>query len=240
MDIFLVLIIILISFIQSIFGVGVLLFGTPFLIIMDHSFINALSILLPISIAINFLQIKKHYIYIDFIFYKRFLLIAIPMVVLFLSVGVTEKFNIRLLIGLLLIIISIKSYSSTVAHLMKFIYKYEWVSLLITGIVHGLTNLGGALLSAMIYGQETEKHKIRVTIALCYLTFAVVQMITIFFLFEKFNFSIISNFIYIIIGIIIFALSEKYIYKKIESEKYSDILSLLLLITGLLLTIKFI
>ncbi len=53
------IIIVITSFIQSIFGVGVLLFDTPLLLLVGYDFIEAIVILLPISITINFFQIIK-------------------------------------------------------------------------------------------------------------------------------------------------------------------------------------
>ena len=46
------------SLVQSIFGTGVLLFGTPILLILGYNFQYSLIILLPISVSINLLQIK--------------------------------------------------------------------------------------------------------------------------------------------------------------------------------------
>ena len=66
------------SVIQSIFGVGVLLFGTPILLLLGYEFIDAVMILLPISVSINILQIAKDYRSIDFQFYKGILFYTIP------------------------------------------------------------------------------------------------------------------------------------------------------------------
>jgi hypothetical protein len=41
------------SIIHSVFGAGVLLFGTPLLLLFGYGFVNILIVLLPISIAIN-------------------------------------------------------------------------------------------------------------------------------------------------------------------------------------------
>ena len=79
------------SVIQSVFGVGVLLFGTPVLLLLGYDFINALSVLLPISIAINCLQIIKHFRFIDTDFYKKVLLYSIPLVILCLLFVSTAK-----------------------------------------------------------------------------------------------------------------------------------------------------
>ena len=56
--------------IQSLFGVGVLLFGTPILLDLVYGFITALTILLPISLAINLLQASKDYRHIHVPFYR--------------------------------------------------------------------------------------------------------------------------------------------------------------------------
>ena len=48
---------------------------------------------------------------------------------------------------------------------------------LIMGIIHGLTNLGGALLAILASGRSTNKEAIRYTIAHYYLSFSVIQML---------------------------------------------------------------
>ena len=47
------------AIVQSILGTGVLLFGTPILLILGYDFQYALIILLPTSILINFFQLKN-------------------------------------------------------------------------------------------------------------------------------------------------------------------------------------
>lgn len=51
-----IIILILVIF-QSIFGVGLLLFGTPIFLLIGYNFISTLTLLLPISIITSFLQI---------------------------------------------------------------------------------------------------------------------------------------------------------------------------------------
>ena len=63
-----IILLIITSAIQSLFGVGVLLFGTPVLLLLGYSFIESLLILLPVSISINILQISKDYKYFDYKF----------------------------------------------------------------------------------------------------------------------------------------------------------------------------
>ena len=45
------------SVIQSIFGMGVLIFGTPTLLLLGYDFITAIGILVPASFTISLLQV---------------------------------------------------------------------------------------------------------------------------------------------------------------------------------------
>ena len=47
----------LLSVVQSIFGMGVLIFGTPTLLLMGYDFTTTLGYLLPASFAISLLQV---------------------------------------------------------------------------------------------------------------------------------------------------------------------------------------
>ena len=92
--------------IQALFGVGVLLFGTPLLLLLfGFDFTTILTILLPISIIINCLQLVSYYKTIDFVFYKKMLFYTIPFIVLFLFFVTSTELNINLLVGCFLILI---------------------------------------------------------------------------------------------------------------------------------------
>ena len=99
MDIIVYLTIILISIVQSIFGVGVLLFGTPLFMLYNYDFKTTLLILLPISITISLLQTIKNTTSIDIPFFKGFLIYSIPFVIVFLAIGVQKSVNFNLLTG---------------------------------------------------------------------------------------------------------------------------------------------
>ena len=85
--------ILLTASIQSLFGVGVLLFGTPILLVLGYDFITALTILLPISLTINLLQVSKDYRHIQAPFYRHVLTLSIPCVVLCLLLVTKLKLN---------------------------------------------------------------------------------------------------------------------------------------------------
>ncbi len=54
MDFFLYLLIFFISIIQSIAGVGILVVGTPIMLILNYPILQTMFFLLPISIIISF------------------------------------------------------------------------------------------------------------------------------------------------------------------------------------------
>lgn len=226
------------SVIQSIFGVGVLLFGTPMLLLFGYDFINALIVLLPISIAINSFQLLKHYQHIDLGFYKNVLIFTIPFVVLFLFFVTRSEVNIGILVGTFLVFVALKSYSATVERTLESMVKYEKIYLAVMGVVHGLTNLGGSLLTAIVHGKNYSKDVTRVTVAVCYATFAVFQILTLMFLTEGFEVSYSDNMAFLQVGVIMFLITEELVYTGIENEKYSKIFAVFLLASGISLIMK--
>lgn len=224
--------------IQSIFGVGVLLFGTPLLLLLGYDFINALIILLPISISINSFQILKHYQHIDLGFYKNVLIYTIPFVVFFLFIVTTAKINIGFIVGLFLVFVALKNYSAKIEQMLATLVKYERSYLATMGVIHGLTNLGGSLLTAIVHGKQYKKDMTRVTVAICYATFAVFQIITLMFLVESYDLSYSDNMAFLQVGVIMFLLTEEMVYANIDNEKYSKIFAAFLLASGIVLIAK--
>jgi uncharacterized protein len=226
------------AIIQSIFGVGVLLFGTPILLLLGYDFVNALSVLLPISIAINSLQILKHYRFIDLDFFKNVLLYTIPFVVLFLFIATSSRINLGFIIGIFLIFVAAKNFFPAVNQLLSTLIKYERIYLGVMGLIHGLTNLGGALLTAIVHGKKYDKNTTRASIAVCYATFAVFQLATLLLLGSEFELSYAQNATFLQVGVIVFLLTEELLYSEIDNNKYSKLFALFLLASGILLITK--
>ncbi|PPR42829.1 MAG: hypothetical protein CFH21_00990, partial [Alphaproteobacteria bacterium MarineAlpha5_Bin11] len=75
------LIISIFCFFQSVFGVGLLLLGTPTFLLIGYNFFEVLNILLPYSILISFLQIisvKNK----NFEFSRKIIQFSIPLLIL--------------------------------------------------------------------------------------------------------------------------------------------------------------
>lgn len=226
------------SVVQSVFGVGVLLFGTPLLLLLGYGFVDALGVLLPVSIAISALQVLRHYEDIDTQFYKNVLVYSIPLVVMFLLVVTTVKINISLVIGTLLIFVALKNFSSVIDRTLQSIVKYERIYLMGMGLVHGMSNLGGSMLTAIIYSKKYPKNKTRVTAAASYATLALCQLATLWFIGNDFTVSFTDKISFIQIAVVMFLLTEEMLYNGIDNEKYNKIFAAFLFASGILLIMK--
>ena len=224
--------------IQSLFGVGILLFGTPLLLLLGYDFSYTLSVLLPISIAINMLQVVKHYHYINVDLYKNILLYSIPFIVFFLFIITNIKVNIGLLIGVFLIFVALKNFFPRIDQSLKTMIRYEKLYLMIMGIVHGITNLGGSLLTALVHEQAHSKNITRVTIAICYATFAVFQLLTLYVVGYKSGMPYTDNMLLLQISVVVFLLTEEFLYTQIDNKKYAQLFAIFLAISGILLIFK--
>ena len=226
------------SLIQSIFGVGVLLFGTPVLMVMGHDFINTIIILLPISLTINLFQIIKGYKIIDTVLYRKIATFTIPFVVLFLFIVTNFSVNIGLFVGIALLIIATKDYFFQLSYVNKSLVKHENLYLVATGILHGTTNLGGILLTAIVHSKKYKKDITRATVAASYATFAIFQIATLLLSTNSPNINWEEISLYLIIGIVVFIFTEAVVYAEIDSKMYTKLFSLFLFSSGLLLCFK--
>ena len=232
------LIIVITSFIQSLFGVGVLLFGTPLLLLVGYDFIDAVVNLLPISISINLIQIAKDFRFVDFDLYKKILMYSIPFVIIFLFLVTQVEINISLLVGVFLLSVAVKDYSSPVKKFIDFSIKYEKIYLSVMGIIHGLTNLGGSLLTAIVHSKDYQKRITRVTVAIAYATFAFFQILTLLLSGYQLEINFSGIGVYLIVGVVIFIVTERLVYLELNNENYTKLFSAFLFISGIMLCIK--
>jgi len=231
MEISVISTIILVSAIQSIFGVGVLLFGTPLLLIMEYSFIEALILLLPLSILINLFQIRGNIYNIDKSVYFKVLIYSVPLIIVFLYIISTRDIDVTGIIGVFLIIIAFKS------KIVNQLLSFDKLYFLIMGIIHGLTNLGGALLTAKVFYLDLNKHQKRTTIAISYLTFAIFQLLTLIFL-DKISNNYLLLVEYTGLGLMTYFIVNRFIFSTLSNKDYEIYFSIFLIASGILLILK--
>ena len=234
MDIIELLIIILLSIFQSVFGIGLLLIGTPTFLLIGYNFFDVLNLLLPFSITISLLQV----IYskdIDSGFNTKILLYCIPPLILALSILVKYENNIDfiLLISFTIIffsIINLSKFKNTIFNNNKKIN----LGLIILGLIHGFTNLGGSFFTLICTNINKQKKIIRQNIASGYLIFGTIQLLFINIFYKTLT---ASNLYYLYIPIISFLIAQ-YFYNKINNELFSKILNITILLYGIYILIN--
>jgi uncharacterized protein len=239
MSLEIMLIVMVTSAVQSVFGAGILLIGTPLLLLLNYSFVQVLVILLPVSLTINLLKISKYHAHVDKELLRRVIVFSLPPIAAFLFLVTHVRINIGLIIGPFLLFIACKSVSAAIEKLLDWLMEFEKLYLLVVGIVHGTSNLGGSLLTALIHHNNYPKDVARVTVAACYATFAVIQLLTLaLFSRQQIDIPLMGNLIYILVGTVIYELIDATFFSRIEQERYRQIFAGFLAFAGLVLIVK--
>lgn len=204
--------------IQSIVGVGILVIGTPFLLIYEMNILDIYLLLLPISIitsAINAFILVKRNTYLDINIKqqsKKFFFVCLPSV----FVGLLLLREYELLINFKYLVSSVILFTIFFMTFFKNgLFKLQNYHLGLVGIVHGITNSGGTLLS-LFFSQGNEKNNIRLSISFFYFLLALSQYLIIFLLFDiKISYLLEYNLILILflflIGIFLGNFTVKYL-----------------------------
>lgn len=228
----------LIVILQSTIGVGVLVLGTPFLLILGYNIVDIFFILLPVSILTslsNFLIMN---------FYgkssqkssikqlKKFFIICIPSIVIGLIIlkFFQNYINFKILVSL---VIFFSVFLVMIKNKIKYKINFFRISILsIVGIIHGLTNSGGTLMSLAL-STNNKKEYARYNITFFYLVLASFQYFITIIIFN-------SNFIFpydkkiiltIIIGIFIGNILNNYV----DNKKYKVVVNILAVLTSIIL-----
>ncbi len=231
----------LIIALQSSIGVGILVLGTPFLLILNYNIVEVFFILLPISILtslINIIIIKiqkkseKNTISKDL---TKFFLICVPSIIVGLIILklFQSYINFNILVSTV-IILSI--FLVTLETKIKFKINFFRKSILIiVGIIHGLTNSGGTLMSLAL-STNNKKNYARYYITFFYFVLASFQYFITFIIFKN-NFIFPNNYnlIWLIpTGILIGNFLNFFVSDKI----YKLSINILAIITSIILLIN--
>ena len=129
-------------------------------------------------------------------------------------------------------------FSTIIERALLSVVKYERAYLMAMGLVHGLSNLGGSMLTVIIYSKHYPKDKTRVTAAASYVTVASCQLATLLLLGNEFTVSFADKISFVQVAVVMFLLTEEMLYNGIDNEKYSKIFAGFLFVSGILLIIK--
>lgn len=180
---FLVLMIFALGLVQSLFGVGLLLFGTPLLLAGGMSYEQALLWLLPASAALSWSQVwdlrgeplTNGY-------RRRFFRFCLPA----LLVGLVISLQLQLLVpikwlvlSMLCLSISLRLHPTWLEAFQRLLVRRLSAALAVTGLIHGLSNMGGSVLTVLASGLYAEKPKILSAVSLDYAFMASAQLIVL-------------------------------------------------------------
>lgn len=179
--IWLVAVVAVLALVQSVFGVGLLLFGTPILLLAGQPFATALLYLLPCSIVVSALQVATSGgLRLDPM-RRRFLAITAPAV--FVATGAALAFGsprqLKLIVGIVLLLTALTRSGPGRRVLDAVVCRHRNAFMLLLGVVHGWSNLGGGILTVIVGASFSDKHAIRRQIAFAYGLMAVIQLGTV-------------------------------------------------------------
>lgn len=166
---------------KSLFGVGILLWGTRIFLLLGENFIQTLTLLLPLSLMISFLQILQRLDKINKNIFTRFLKYSLPGIFVGLNIILIYSPNINLVVGIILcasICLKIKLLSQLI---QRAVSKFDKLFIFLIGLIHGLSNLGGPLLVLRVSLEKFDKKTYRTLTAAVYLLFAIIQLSIITF-----------------------------------------------------------
>jgi hypothetical protein len=220
---------------QSLFGVGILLWGTPIFLLLGENFIQTLTLLLPLSLMVSFLQILPRLDKIDKNIFTRFLKYSLPGIFVGLSIILIYSPDIHLVVAVILcasICLKTKLLSLLIHRAES---KFDKLFIFIIGLIHGLSNLGGPLLVLRVSLEKFDKETYRTVTASVYLLFAIIQIIIITFKIGYIEISII----YFLFAVLIYFFTNRYIFFKMNEVLYDRTITFLMFLMALFLFTKY-
>ena len=226
------IIIFFLSIVHSTFGIGLLAIGTPLLLLLNYDFLTILKILLPCSILISTFQIfkTKNILKSD----KKIIHRSIPYVFLgaLIIYFFSSNINFKLTIGFsILMILFLKIFLKRKINLL--INKNKTMLISFTGLFHGLTNAGGALISLIFQSLKKNKYEIQGCIAYTYFLYAIIQYFLLNFFFKKLLLD--YNSVILLVCTCAGYLFGNIIFKKMQFNIFLNILNLIVFFSAIYL-----
>jgi uncharacterized protein len=219
--------------IQSLVGVGLLLFGTPALLIYGYSYPETLWLLLPSSCALSLIQIFQGYRFVDSKKEIYFLILPILVFTLVIIINYDYLIDIKKLIGIFLILIStLKLTQSNLILTKSSANRFRYLIYPFIGLIHGLSNLGGAPLSVFMASIFKDRQSVNANIAFVYFILASSQLIVLL-IYERELFT--SSYLLFVPAVILnHIILTKTLFHNIGDNQFKVLINIITLIFGLL------
>ena len=239
-DYFIVAVVVaVLSVVQSVFGMGILVFGTPTLLLLGYDFTTSLSFLLPASWSIAFLQ--------TFNFKSSRPNIPVSLYVLCLpciGVGLLLSDSVLLIswltniIGATLIMSAlIRYWEPAQCYFSAMLNRNMAAYHVIMGLVHGITNLGGALLAVFASEIHTDKDKVRYVVAYYYCAFNSIQILVLAIIIEHIELMIAHAFTAIVSSAIYIFFGNR-LFNAVSNKLFTNVLTLFMVFYGVVIFIQ--
>ncbi len=216
------LVVILCSVIQSVFGMGILVFGTPSLLLLGFGFTETLGTLLPASIAISALQLTRHRrpergLSPDLWYF------CVPMIGIGLALAVfgADDLPISKFVGAVLVAsVIVLAVRPTRKFLTSAVRRHSRPCHAAMGLIHGVSNMGGSLLSVYAASVGGDKQETRYIVAYYYLVFGLCQLAALLItarleLSYNLTTALISAGVYLVLGNRVFRTTPEPAYKSL-------------------------
>jgi hypothetical protein len=231
--------VLMLAVVQSVFGVGLLVFGTPALLLLGMPFPNVLAYLLPCSLAISALQIAEGGLTLEPI-RKQLLLYTAPAVLIgtfLIFVVLRDKMNVRPVVGVILIATAGIRLLDPVQQRMQALVRARLRLFLgLLGLLHGVSNLGGGVLTLIVASLYQDKGKIRKHIAFGYGLMALIQM-TVLFLTTSVHLDVALWLVLPVLAVLSYVALGTHVFTRAGEAMYRSSLTALIGIFGMLLLV---
>ena len=213
------------AILQSIFGIGILFFGTPTLLLMGLPFYEALSVLLPASLAVSSFQVigsdlpERRRI----VGYSAWCLV--PLAIALLG-GLTFGWDLELesIVATTLLLYFIARLSPLGETMLRYsVRRFPRAWLIAIGTTHGLSNLGGGLLAIFAASKFDDKNTVRGNIAFCYLCFASIQLVVLGIL--RPDIMHFAQLGYAALAFVVFVIVDRLVFSSIVTPVFDKILT---------------
>ena len=220
------------SVVQSLFGVGLLVFGTPTFLLLGGSYGEAGGYILPSSLLLSALQLHGFSGKIRIA--RGVVLYAIPFVFIgmSLSVEIEKHTYVSTIVGVMMLLLAVLRIAG-IDWFSEKMKKNGRISLILTGTVHGISNQGGALLTILMSSIYNDKKKIRTNIAYAYLLFGLSQLVVLLW----FKVDVIGwgSIAYVFITFISYHTIGKLLFNSVDMAIFNNVFTGFMVVYGVLL-----
>ncbi|PKL77186.1 MAG: hypothetical protein CVV27_06465 [Candidatus Melainabacteria bacterium HGW-Melainabacteria-1] len=168
------------ALVQSLFGVGLLLLGTPLLLALGLGYEQTLLWLLPASAALSWSQVwELRNEKLANGYRARFFGLCMPVLLLALALSLHLDLLVPikwLVLGLLCLSIALRLKSSWFEQFKRLLAGHLSLGLIVTGLIHGLSNMGGSVLTVLAAGLYARKRQVLAAVSLDYAFMASAQL----------------------------------------------------------------